>query len=939
MYEKKGIIAPRRRVRMPTTTRTFRVFVSSTFEDLKEERNALQREVFPELAKLCEVHGARFQAIDLRWGVREEASLDQKTMEICMAEIERCQQTKIKPNFIILLGDRYGWRPLPARISAEEFERVRDAISDGKARELIGTWYQRDDNAVPPEYLLKPRTGEFVDRKRWRECEQSLHENLGKAARAAALAGEDLIKYEASATHQEILKGLGKSPEDRRHVFAFFRHEAESEDLDLHELKRTLRDQLGDNAFSFDAGDYSELCKCVKKSLGRIILSEAERFESRSALDLEVEAHKVFAEDRSKDFVGREAVLDAINDYLKDADQRPLVIHGASGSGKSAIMARASGVEGAIRRFIGATPESSSGPTLLRSLCLQFARRYGQPEDAPATFNELAVAFSDRIKLATAERPLILYLDGLDQLGPQDPAAATNWLPADLPQNCKVIVSTIEVPAALGKARLHKVEAFPVEDAGEALRGWLDKAHRTVQSQQRAKLLSSFCRSPLPLYLKLAFEEARRWRSFDPLDQCVLGEGLAGIVDRLFSRLSEESSHGKVLVSHALGYLTAARYGLTEDELLAVLAADEEMWNDFSSRAKHEPPERRLPVIVWSRLYLDLEPYLTERAAPGGAVISFYHGQLAERVAVSSSHHSELAKYFAAQPLWLGTSRPNERKVTEFVRQQVKGGLPEDCVATLTDLKFIEAKCAAELVFDLQEDYRLVIAAVPEVRPELQEENRRKAELARWTAILIECARERRAPKPEEVIQSIKPWTDEQIAEECRRIVENPTRLDRLKAFSRFAEQECYPLIEHGKHSGFTLQHAFNHAPSGPVREEATPATESSTVPMLLQEWPKNVRYNPKPALLRTLKGHSDSVWSVSIAANGRRAVSAGQDGTLRVWDLESGQSLWVLKGHPYWVNCVSVVGAAPGRDRPAANGAAAVVPARSCGGTRGVRF
>ncbi len=72
---------------MPITTRTFRIFVSSTFEDLKEERNALQRqakpgvphhEVFPKLHKVCEQHGARFQAIDLRWGVRDEAALDQK---------------------------------------------------------------------------------------------------------------------------------------------------------------------------------------------------------------------------------------------------------------------------------------------------------------------------------------------------------------------------------------------------------------------------------------------------------------------------------------------------------------------------------------------------------------------------------------------------------------------------------------------------------------------------------------------------------------------------------------------------------------------------------------------------------------------------------------------------------------------------------------------
>ena len=34
---------------MPQTTRTFRIFVSSTFSDLKAERNALQERVFPRL--------------------------------------------------------------------------------------------------------------------------------------------------------------------------------------------------------------------------------------------------------------------------------------------------------------------------------------------------------------------------------------------------------------------------------------------------------------------------------------------------------------------------------------------------------------------------------------------------------------------------------------------------------------------------------------------------------------------------------------------------------------------------------------------------------------------------------------------------------------------------------------------------------------------------
>ena len=43
---------------------TFRVFVSSTFSDLKAERDALNYRVWPRLRELCEGRGARFQAIE-----------------------------------------------------------------------------------------------------------------------------------------------------------------------------------------------------------------------------------------------------------------------------------------------------------------------------------------------------------------------------------------------------------------------------------------------------------------------------------------------------------------------------------------------------------------------------------------------------------------------------------------------------------------------------------------------------------------------------------------------------------------------------------------------------------------------------------------------------------------------------------------------------------
>ena len=114
---------------MATSGRTFRIFVSSTFGDLVAERNALQERVFPKLRDLCRAYGCRFQAIDLRWGIREEAGYDQQTMKICLNEIARCQRITPRPNFIVLLGDRYGWRPLPPEIEAGEFGRLIAAIA------------------------------------------------------------------------------------------------------------------------------------------------------------------------------------------------------------------------------------------------------------------------------------------------------------------------------------------------------------------------------------------------------------------------------------------------------------------------------------------------------------------------------------------------------------------------------------------------------------------------------------------------------------------------------------------------------------------------------------------------------------------------------------------------------------------------------------------
>ena len=397
---------------MPQQTKIFRVFVSSTFTDMKEERRILQRDVFPRLEKFCEQNGARFQGIDLRWGVNEKTSLNQETLQTCFNEIDRCQKISPMPNFLILLGDKYGWQPIPEKIPMNEMDKIRNKLSKDDAIFLLKEaeddrgWYRLDTNAIPAEYVLQARGEELKEYDAWQPIEDEIRKILRNAVDELDFSDEQKVKYFYSATHQEIMRGALKPPigteNPQEHVFAFIREteglpkdetakgfidlDGEQQDSfsekQLIELKAELKSKLGNHCIEYGAKWVKDQTKIDDSDwfreetfsrLSAIIQKQIDEAISPKEIEHEIGLHKAFRRRLTNYFRGRDEILKSIRNYLNDpSNNKVLSLIGESGSGKSSVMGEASwryenidNTKLNVYRFLGTTSSSTNIITLL----------------------------------------------------------------------------------------------------------------------------------------------------------------------------------------------------------------------------------------------------------------------------------------------------------------------------------------------------------------------------------------------------------------------------------------------------------------------------------------------------------------------------------------------------------------------------------------------
>ena len=421
---------------------------------------------------------------------------------------------------------------------------------------------------------------------------------------------------------------------------------------------------------------------------------------------------------------------------------------------------------------------------------------------------------------------------------------------------------------------------MPPDEGEILLNTWLAKRGRALTAGQRREVLGRFGACGSPLYLRLAFEEARLWPS--ALQQVRIGDDERSIIGILYDRL--EAEHGAELVGHALGFLACAyeRLGLSEDELLDALTADERTWAEFTAGAAWELPVRRLPVVVWSRLYFDLAPYLSPRASEGASLLSFFHQELAD-VAFdryvrgrAQQMHGVLAEVMRAQARgkdagpreWNGSAH----SLAELPYHQTQAGCWDDLLTTLTDFTYLEAKASRVAVVTSPGAGGGDVSVYNGVRALIDDYDR--------------AARGLPGPAGPARGTQTAARTDQRLV---------------LGAFGKALAREAHNLTQHPdllwQQMYNRLQWTEGAGKHGILTQMLAPELAERSKPRAALWLHTLTPLGESEALISTLPGggRKDAVHALAYSPDGTRIVSGSVSGTIKIWDAATGAELATL--------------------------------------------
>ncbi len=502
---------------IPSSNSELRVFISSTFRDLQEEREHLVKKIFPEIRALCRQRGITFTEVDLRWGLTDEDQVLGQVIRTCLEEIDKC-----RPYFIGITGERYGYVP-------ELLEYYKDA-------ELLERWPWIEEAAMEGASIIDlefrhavlndPVSVQNAPRFYFRRQRRGLDDGGGDLPEGKPLDGLK-ERVRAAGLHVEEFRDPGS---------------------------------LGEMV-------YDELIEIIRRDF-----ADARR---PTPLEEERSKHIAFAASRRRAYIPNHDYLRRLNDWFA-SDDTPLILYAESGSGKSSLVSfwceqlrRRQPELPIVEHYVGIGAGDSDHLGIIRHVMEEIKERFERAEELPTKPEAMERDFANWLGF-TVGKPLLLVIDGINQLTGR--ALQLHWLPPMIPPGVKLIISsTVEQTLVDLRARgWAELGMQPLKERErEAVVVRFLAEYRKALSAQQVKRIAEDAKCSHPLFLRTLLEELRLHGRHENLGQAVTTLLATTGTEDLFQRVLErlEDDYSQKTVREVLAFLWCSRGGLTEEEL------------------------------------------------------------------------------------------------------------------------------------------------------------------------------------------------------------------------------------------------------------------------------------------------------------------------------------------------------------------------------------
>lgn len=642
------------------TWKPIRIFISSTFKDMKIEREELIKHVIPRIRRTCEDRDIMIIDIDLRWGITEEEAINGNILPICFSEIDRGD-----PLFFVgLVGDRYGTIDFPL---PEEF----------KERHV---WMKS------PDFKFKSIT------------ELEMHHAIFRTGHPNVYS----FFYLRSPDFYE-----GMSPDEKAGYFdSLIETEVGQYGLEgASELLRIRNEQLGllkariQENVNIYKGEYSNskgLHEQVFADFMNIIDRIYPRENRATYLERESARQSIYAQRHRTPRINQSqqsAIYKKNSRYFKRLDQfiesdgGMFLVHGEPGSEATDILAdwafdlaqRHPDIK--IIEHWAASSSSGTDHRMIASKIISKAKAYAHLTTETPPGHEIQSLYVT-LEQATAFGKYLIIIDGLDLLVNNGNGHLKDLFPNGVPDGVCVVMSTqsrtVRDSAHLDCKSILDLEPLSPEDIQDYALNYYSQYCKYLSEENLGKIAGS-AQTRNPLYLKIMLEELRKFGSHEQLqieiERLLACTTVGDLIQAILQRIRVEYVNQAESIEKVLLYILKSRAGLTDYEIIELAGRN----------------GRELPIKYWLQFQGETQLWFFDDLGR----IKFSNDLIRQGVEKyfslsemeSKVIHQDLAEYF-------GQTRSNNiktRVLEEFPWQLCRAGDYARLYDLLCDLKFFDA--------------------------------------------------------------------------------------------------------------------------------------------------------------------------------------------------------------------------------------------------------